>query len=455
MVTMSRRSLKFYAIAVVLAVLAAGVYFFHDESTSKPQYQLASVDRGTIVSTVAASGTIRPDATITVFAQAQGQAVEVLAADKTDVKAGEVLARLNSDSVVTRVDMAKADAEAADALVTVARAQVEHARLEVDNAQAAVEVARADVGRATLSLSDASRDLKRTQELAKTGDAATVESERARSSYGAAGSDVASVKAKLAAAQSAQAAAQAEADVAEAQLKSALATAASRQAAMRQAKLDLDHTSIRAPIDGTVIARNVSVGQVVTVGGQQTPLFTLASDLHHMQVHTSVDEADVGRIAAGQPATFVFDAFPDQTFTGTVLEVRPMPQENQTVVSYDTVIAAENPDLKLLPGMTAEVRIETARRDNVLKVANAALRFRPASVESERGVADAHSGVGSPSQVWIVGPNGAPKAVPIGTGITDGIDTEVVSGDLAAGESVIVASTEPADTGTQIGPLKF
>jgi HlyD family secretion protein len=452
---MSRRSVRLYALAVILVVLAGGVYFLRGETTSLPRYELVSVDKGTIVSTVAASGTIRPETTITVFAPAQGQIVEVLPADKTDVKVGQVLARLNPDAMATKFEMAKADAEAADAAVAVARAEVEHARLEADNAHAAMEVARADVDRAALTLADAGRDLKRTRALAKTGDAATVESERATSAYDAAGSGVASVKAKLTAAQAAFAAAQAQAQVAAAQLKSALATAASRQAAMDQAKLDLDHMSIRAPIDGTVIARNAAVGQVVDVGGKQTPLFTLASDLHHMQVHTSVDEADVGRIAPGQPATFTFDAFPDQTFTGTVLAIQPMPQENQTVVSYDAVIAAENPDLKLLPGMTAEVRIETARRENVLKVPNAALRFRPASVESGRGTEEPHPGVGSPSQVWVVGPNGAPKAVAIGTGITDGTYTEVVSGDLAAGNSVIVASTEPADTGTQIGPLKF
>jgi HlyD family secretion protein len=452
---MSRRSLRLSVLVVVLVVLAGGAYFLRGEPTSKTQYQLAAVERGAIVSTVAASGTVRPDTTIAVFAPAQGEVVEVLAADKIDVTAGEVLARLNPDSMVTRLEMAKADAEAADAAVTVARAQVEHARLEVDNAQAAVGGARADVDRAALTLSDAGRDLKRARELAKTGDVAAVETERARSTYGAAGSDVASVKAKLTAAQAALAAAQSEAEVSEAQLKSVLATEASRQAAKHQAQLDLDHMSILAPINGTVVARNIAVGQVVGVGGQQMPLFTLTADLHHMQVHTNVDESDIGRVASGQPASFVFDAFPNQTFTGTVLEIRRMPQENQTVVSYDAVIGVDNPDLKLLPGMTAEVRIETARRENVLKVANAALRFRPASGGSGRGGTEPRPGAGSPSQAWVVGANGEPKAVAIGIGITDGIYAEVVSGDLAEGESVIVASTEPTDQGTQIGPLKF
>src|SRR5262249_46973093 len=170
--------------------------------------------------------------------------------------------------------------------------------------------------------------------------------------------------------------AEAQVRVAGAQLQSAIANVSQQEAGLRQAQVDLDHTEIRAPVDGVVVSRTVDVGQTVAASLQAPTLFTIAQDLTQMQVETNVDEADVGRIKEGLRATFTVDSFANQTFTGDVMQVRKAPQVLQNVVTYNVVISARNPELKLLPGMTANVRLVVAQKDTVLKVPNSALRFR-------------------------------------------------------------------------------
>jgi HlyD family secretion protein len=182
---------------------------------------------------------------------------------------------------------------------------------------------------------------------------------------------------------------QAQIRVNEAQVSSALASVKQRESLLRQAQVDLERTIIRAPVDGTVILRNVDAGQTVAASLQAPVLFTIARDLRDMQVEAAIDEADVGRLRAGQPASFTVDAFPRRSFAGEIVQIRKSPVTVQNVVSYTVVISARNPDLSLLPGMTANVRIVVDHRDSVLKVPNAALRFRPAGAADARPAADA------------------------------------------------------------------
>ena len=177
--------------------------------------------------------------------------------------------------------------------------------------------------------------------------------------------------------------AEAQLRVAEAQLKTAEAQVRQKKAGLDQAQVDLDHTSIRAPVNGIVVSRNVDVGQTVAASLQAPTLFTIAEDLTRMQVDTNVDEADIGRIRPGQDATFTVDAFRGETFPGKVVQIRQAPQVLQNVITYDVVLSAQNRQLKLRPGMTANVRIVVDQKSSVLKVPNAALRFRPPGVEGE------------------------------------------------------------------------
>lgn len=436
-------------IALVAVIVAAGLgrHFLLGSGGPKLAYHTATVTKGEISSTISASGTVRPQTQVSVVAQAPGQVAELLVDFNSHVKAGDVLARLKSDGAEARLQMAKADLEVARGSLEVARGGSLRAKRDVDNARANVLSARADVDRADLSLGDANTDLKRKQELARTGDAARVETERAKSAASQAGAGLTSAKARQTAAAAGVASAEAAAQVAQAQEKNAEATLDSREAALRQSELDLEQTYIRTPIDGVVIDRNAVVGQAVAAGAGSLPMFTIANDLGEMEVHASIDEADIGRVSVGQPARFSFDAFPGQQFVGKVVEIRKTPQVVQSVVSYDVVLSVTNEGEKLLPGMTADVRIVAGERNDVLTVPNAALRFRPAAGTA----AAAESG----PVVWRLH-SGKPQPIKVTTGLSDGVETEITSGDISVGDKIIVGVGKVKDDErASVGPLKF
>ena len=212
-------------------------------------------------------------------------------------------------------------------------------------------------------------------------------------------------------------------------------------AALQSAQIDLDHTKITAPVDGVVVSRNVDVGQTVAASLAAPTLFLIAQDLTKMQVDTNVSEADVGRVRVNQPATFTVDAYPGQTFNGTVTSIRKAPINVQNVITYDAVIGVANADLKLFPGMTANVKILVNQRPNVLRVPNAALRYHPASEPAASRRHDGHGKGAAPEKaVWILDANDKPQRVVVTTGETDGTYTEVTGGALKDGDRVIVAA---------------
>ena len=242
--------------------------------------------------------------------------------------------------------------------------------------------------------------------------------------------------------------AQADVDQAVANLHQAEANVKIKQGALDKAKADLEHCTITSPIDGVVISRSVDVGQTVAASLQAPVIFQIANDLTKMQIDSNVAEADVGVVQVGQDVDFTVDAFPTQTFHGKVIQVRNAPITVQNVVTYDTVIGVSNPDLKLKPGMTANVSIIIARKDNVLQIKNAALRYRPAEAPAAemgsrsraqaggRGMAR-HEQATSERTVYVLS-GSHPKPVQIKTGISDGVATEVVEG-LKEGDRVVTA----------------
>jgi HlyD family secretion protein len=216
-------------------------------------------------------------------------------------------------------------------------------------------------------------------------------------------------------------------------------------AALQSAQLDLDHTSITAPVNGVVVSRNVDVGQTVAASLAAPTLFLIAQDLTKMQVDTNVSEADVGRVRVNQPATFTVDAYPGQVFTGGVTQIRKAPINVQNVITYDAVIGVSNPDLKLFPGMTANVKILVNQHLNVLKIPNAALRYHPASeAAAVSGAKGARKGAAPEKAVWILDANNKPQRVVVTTGESDGAFTEVTQGELKDGDRVIVAALAKA-----------
>ncbi len=248
---------------------------------------------------------------------------------------------------------------------------------------------------------------------------------------------------------------QSDFDTATANLHQAEAALLSKQASLNRAQVDLDRCTIYSPVDGIVISRNVDVGQTVAASLSAPTLFTIANDLAKMQIDANVAEADVGTVAVDQDVDFTVDAFPNRTFHGTVVQVRNSPVTVQNVVTYDTVVSVNNQDLKLKPGMTANVSIIVAQHDDALKIPNAALRYRPPDTTNS-APARAQSGGGQRPQggggwtgrkrerparnVYVLDPKGQPQPVQIKTGITDGMSTEVLEG-LKEGDKVITSST--------------
>ena len=345
-----KKALLLIIVAVVLAGAAFGAYRYVSNKSDVRAYRFGKVEKGPITAAVAATGTLNPVVSVLVGSQVSGQIKELFVDFNSVVKKDQVIARIDPESFELRVRQAMADLEATKATVM--------------TQMAGVGAQRAEVSRSEVNLADVKRDYERKQMLVEKGFVSTADRDKALSVYNAAQEQLKTARAQLA--------------VAEAQAKNAQAVVKQRESQLAQTKVDLDRTIIRAPVDGVVIKRSVDAGQTVAASLQAPELFQIAQNLRDMQVEASIDEADVGRVKVDQSATFTVDSFPGRTFSGKVMQVRKAATVVQNVVTYTVVISAANPDLQLLPGMTANVRITTDQRDNALKLPNAALRIRPA-----------------------------------------------------------------------------
>jgi HlyD family secretion protein len=365
MTIMGRPKARIIGILVLLALLigVGGVAWLRSEKS--PKYRTAPVERGEIVATVSASGTLNAVTTVQVGSQVSGKIKNLYADFNSRVEKGQLIGRIDPDTFEAKVNQAKADADNA-------RVGVKDAKIKRDSRAA----------------------------LFQEGGISQEERDSAQASY----------------------------DSAAARLEAALA-------ALRAAQVDLDRSYIYAPVNGVVIARNVDVGQTVAASLQAPTLFLIAEDLNKMQVDTNVDEADISRIQVGQQVSFTVDAFPGEMFKGQVVQIRQAPIVQQNVVTYNVVVAVVNPDLKLKPGLTANVRILVDRRADALKIPNAALRFRPPSPDGEPLAAQEKTR--GPSQIWILD-EGRLSGVAVKLGLNDEYFTEVLEGDVKEGQSVVV-----------------
>jgi HlyD family secretion protein len=298
------------------------------------------------------------------------------------VKKGQVIARIDPGIFEAKVSQARADLDSANANVINQEAQVERARADVENARAARAEARANTAKAQVTVVDSKRDFDRKTELFRRELIAKSDLDSSQATHDSSAALLDASRAKEQALVAAIGSAEAQHRVAQAMLASARAQVKQKKAALDQAQIDLDRTTIRAPVDGVVVSRAVDVGQTVAASLQAPTLFTIAQDLTKMQVETSVDEADIGKIRLDAPVTFTVDAFPGRSFTGEVMQIRKAAQVVQNVVTYTVVVAVNNPEGRLLPGMTANVKLVVAEKRDVLKIPNVALRFRPPGVDS-------------------------------------------------------------------------
>jgi HlyD family secretion protein len=509
-----------------LAALAAAAWFWYandDTAASRPAFRLAKIERGTIANTVTASGTLKAIITVDVGTQISGQIKQLNADFNTEVKAGQVIARLDPATFEAKLKEAEADLSTAKSNVLLMRARFDSMLADSRQAKSALSLAKLDL--------DRKKELLPSKAIAQsTYDQAVAAHEQA--------------EAKVQGTLAKESEQKAQIEVAKAQVEQ-------KEATLTQRRIDLDNTYIRSPVDGVVIARNVDVGQTVAASLQSPILFTIAQDLKRMQVEVNVDEADIGRIREGLRASFTVDSFPGRTFPGQVRQVRKAPKEVASVITYTVVVSTQNPDLRLLPGMTANVTFQIERRENATMVPNTALRFRPSGARPERAGTDAAGpspgrgdaqaraeqqigtlkreldltkeqeqqvrtiyremgqrlrqmrDTGTPFEalreemaklrrgveekiaalltaeqrmkfdelrgtasdsgprrgtVYVLGPNGEPKQVQVMVGITDGANTELVSGELKAGDQVIVgadakgrSASSPASPGRRFG----
>jgi len=415
-------------VVVLAAVIGGGVYGYrYRESHKAPEitYKTTPVTKRRIVASITASGTVSALVTVQVGSQVSGR-IQMLNADfNSHVKKGQIVAKIDP--------------------------QLFQAALE--QANASYESSKANVVKAEAQANQSDKQLQRTKALREQGLASQQDMETAEAN---ASSDKASV------------------DVSKASLSQARAN-------LNTAQVNLSYTTILSPIDGVVISRSVDVGQTVAASLSAPTLFTIAQDLSKMQVDTNVSEGDVGRLTQGMNANFTVDAYPGKTFRGIISDVRNAPTTVQNVVTYDAVIKVDNDELKLKPGMTANVTIIYSQRDGALSIPNAAIRFKPSNLEAppvpagsssggggSHNWADRDGGAPSPSgsagggrrggaggagrggmgkssrnedgtetkTLWVM-KSGTPTPVVLKLGLSDGSNTEVVSGDIAEGDEVI------------------
>ena len=405
---MTRRRWIIGSALLAVALSAAGYAYWAGGQKTPVKYKTARIDRGSIMQVVTATGTVNPVKTVQVGSQVSGIITHLYADFNSEVKEGQLVARIDPAPFQIKVTEMEANVQNMKGSLARARADLAQRKLDLDRSIALYEqslIAKADL-------------------------------DNARTAYQTALAGI---------------------QIGDAQVKQSETTLA-------KARLDLKYTEIYSPVNGTVISRNVDEGQTVAASFQTPVLFLVARDLKKMEVDTNVSESDIGGISDGKEVRFVVDAYPKEPFQGKVVQVRNAPITVQNVVTYNVVIGVDNDDLRLKPGMTANVSIVVERRDDVLRVPNAALRFKPTLARPERVAAPPvpaaerlqpektppSVGANRPGReprtkptVWVPHEASEPTPVEIKTGVTDGNFIELVEGPLKEGEEVIVGVEMP------------
>jgi HlyD family secretion protein len=378
---------------------------------------------------------------VQVGSQVSGNIKALYADFNTKVTKGQLVALIDPEAFQAQVDQAQAALSSVHSATMTLAAQVTKANADVAGTVASGKGAESIVAKDRANELNAKTLWQRADALFAGGLISQQDRDSAKATYDAAQAQTAADQAQIDASKQTTQSAQAQVQVAQSQLTSGRAQERQAQAVLDQAKINLAHTRITAPVDGTVIARRMDVGQTVAASFAAPTIFEIAQDLTKMQLDTNVDESDIGTITLGQSATFTVDAYPGTTFRGQVSNVRKAPIIAQNVVTYDVVITVPNPDLKLFPGMTANAKVLTAKLEDTLKVPNAVLRLHPsAAMLKQLGMAPPQGG----KATIYAAHGGKLQAVPVTFGLSDGKFTAVTSGNLQSGELVVLRFTSSA-----------
>lgn len=364
---------------VTIVILGGGIYggiYYYSKRGAKVEYTTVKLSRGDIDSVVSATGSCNAVVSVQVGSQVSGNILALHADYNTQVKRGQIVAEIDPAPFQARVDQARANLESARASVLNAQSQLKKSDADIAQATANVANQKANVIRAQSQVTDTKAKLARRLEMFDQKVVSREDRDTAQANYDQAVASLEAAQAQLTASQSSLESSKAQKDVVSTQLITSQSQVKQQEANLQQAQLDLDHTKIVSPVDGVVIARNMDVGQTVAASFSAPTIFQIAQGLTQMQVDTNIDESDISKIQIGQEATFTVDAYTGQTFRGEVFQIRRAPVNVQNVITYVVVVRVDNPDLKLFPGMTANVRILTERVSNVLRLPSAALRVR-------------------------------------------------------------------------------
>lgn len=394
---------RYIVVVVVVVLLAIGGYTYwrHGQGDGQNQYVTEPIERGSVASTVTATGALNPVTSVQVGTYVSGPIKALYADFNSPVKKGQLVAKIDPQPFLVKVQAAEAN---------------------LANAHAKVEKDRADLEFKRLTLG-------RNRELLAKNLIAQSDLDTAKSNY----------------------------DQAVAQVNLDKAGIQQAEASLQEARINLAYTDITSPVDGVVVSRNVDVGQTVAASFQTPTLFLIAQDLTKMQVDSNVSESDIGAVRAGQPATFTVDAYPGKVFTGAVAQVRNAPITVQNVVTYDVVVAVDNPELELKPGMTASVAVITARRDDVLKIPLRAVRFNPERKPSTEPTQGQDGAARQPqrrgeSTVWVAQPDRTLRKVEVKLGVRDDQYAELLSDHLESGDELAVALRRGAERKSEKPP---
>lgn len=422
--------------AVLVGALMVGLGYPYGPGGPAPAFITAAIERGNITTEVRANGTVEAVVTVDVSSQLSGRIANVFVGFNDPVVAGQPIAQLDQEIFLARVNEARAALRVARAAAQLQEAAFERAKIAVENARTAERLAEAQSTSIKAKQDEVGRELQRKIQLARTGSGTEQDLTRTQAQRDAGNADLRASIEQIRMKTEAIAIAEAERQMAKANLENTQAVIEQKQATLEQAQLDLDRTVVRAPIDGVIIKRDINPGQTVAVSLEAKTLFQIAGDLHAMEVHGKIDEADVGQLQTGQTAQFTVDAYPDRTFGGQVLQIRKSPEVVQNVVTYTTIISAPNPELLLLPGMTAQLRIMVKDSGDVLKIPGQALRFRPVDAAGPDNKGQVATSKGS-ATVWVVDGDGRPEPVAIKLGASDDSGAALLEGPLAEGQQVI------------------
>jgi HlyD family secretion protein len=397
-----RRRVILTAIVVIAAVAAANEVWRVSRPVTTVHYVTAPVTRGPVTRAVTASGSVNPVTTIQVGTYVSGVIQQLYCDYNTQVRRGQLCAKIDPRPYQTLVDQGRANLSTAEAQLAKDQTVLTYAKLTY---QRNVELSAR--GLVTQDAVDAARSAS---------------------------------------------------DAAQAQIDLDRSVIEQRKAALEAASINLEYTNIVSPVQGTVVSRNVTMGQTVAASFQTPTLFLIATDLTKMQVDANVSESDIGGIRVGNAVTFTVEAFPSHIFQGQVMQVRQAPQTVQNVVTYDVVVSVPNQELLLKPGMTATARIVVDQRQNVLRIPDRALRYTPgglAGVSRTDGVTAVHGRSGPATQVWVLR-DGRPTAVPLTAGLDDDTFAEVVRGEVQEGDGVITSEqTSTSSTPARLPSFRF